>query len=189
MRTLLTTIALLLCTVVGAQDIEKSYAEGKALYDAKNYTKALPKLQYAAGKGHKKAQYRLGKCYDKGLGVKENDETAFHWYSEAAKQNHAKSQYEVGKCYKNGEGVEKNRAEAVKYFTLSANQDNAEAQLALGKCYMKGKGVKQDMAKAKSLFQKAVTNENDGDEVLSDLRKEAAAKDEDAIAILKMVKL
>ena len=73
MKTLLTTFLLMLCTAVGAQTAEKLYDEGKALYDAKKYTQALPKLKAAAEKGHKKAQYRMGRCYDKGNGVKEDD--------------------------------------------------------------------------------------------------------------------
>lgn len=188
MRIILTTMLLLFTTLVGAQDIEKSYAEGKLLYDAENYKAAVPKLKYAAEKGHKKAQYRLGKCYDKGLGVKEDDKQAFRWYNKSAEQKFAKAQYEVGKCYKNGEGIEKNRDMAFKYFTLSADQGNAEAQLALGKCYMKGRGTAKDLAKAKELFKKAVNNEKDGEEVLKELREEAAKKDDDAITILKMIK-
>ena len=70
-------LALLLCLTAGAQSAEKLYTEGKALYDAKNYTKAIEKLKVAAEKGHKKAQYRLGFCYDKGKGVKEDDAKAF----------------------------------------------------------------------------------------------------------------
>ena len=72
MRTLITLLLLVLGGAAMAQDAEKIYAEGKALYDKKNYTQAVAKLKVAAEQGHKKAQYRLGKCYDKGLGTKEN---------------------------------------------------------------------------------------------------------------------
>ena len=95
-------LALLLCLTAGAQSAEKLYTEGKALYDAKNYTKAIEKLKVAAEKGHKKAQYRLGFCYDKGKGVKEDDAKAFQWYSKSAAQGYAKAQYQLGQCYKNG---------------------------------------------------------------------------------------
>ena len=56
MKTLLTTFLLMLCTAVGAQTAEKLYDEGKALYDAKKYTQALPTQNAAAEKGHKKSQ-------------------------------------------------------------------------------------------------------------------------------------
>ena len=170
-----------------AQSADKLYSEGKAFYDAKNYAAALPPLKAAAEKGHRKAQYRLGRCYDKGHGTKENDKLAFEWYLKAAAQDYAKAQYEVGKCYKNGEGVEKDRRKAVEWFAKAARHDHAEAQLALGKSYMKGKGIAADQKKAKSWLNKAVSNPKGGDEVLDELRKEAAEGDEDAKAILTIV--
>ena len=188
MRTILTTLLLCLCGAVMAQDAGRLYEEGKELYDAKKYTQAIPKLHAAAELGHKKAQYRLGRCYDKGHGIKEDDKQAVHWYRKSADQGFAKAQYELGKCYKNGEGIGKNRTMAVKYFQLAAAQDNAEAQLALGKCYMKGKGVAEDQAKAKELFGKAVNDKKDGADILKELRAEAAKGDDDARKILQLVK-
>ncbi len=54
-------LALTAFLSVSAQNIDKLYKEAKAFYDAKNYTAAVPKLKAAAEKGHKKAQYRLGR--------------------------------------------------------------------------------------------------------------------------------
>ncbi len=187
MRDFFAVLLLAICTCASAQSVEKLYAEGKKLYDAKNYTQAIQKLTPAAQKGHKKAQYRLGRCYDKGNGVKEDDVKAFEWYSKSAAQNFAKAQYQLGKCYKNGEGTAKNQAKAVEYFTKAAKQDNGDAQLALGKCYMKGKGVAADPSKAKAWLNKAVNNAKDGKQILADLRKKAKEGDDDAIAILKIL--
>lgn len=189
MYRLLTTILILtLALAVGAQSADKLYKEGKALYDAKDYTKALAKLKSAAEKGHKKAQYRVGQCYDKGRGVAEDDKQAFFWYSKSAAQQYAKAQYEVGKCYKNGEGTEKDRKKAVTWFTRAANQGNADAQYALGKSYLKGKGIAADQGKAKTWLQKAVKNPKDGSDIMKKIREEAAEGDEDAQAILKLLK-
>lgn len=181
-------LLLAISTAASAQSAERLYNEGKSLYDRERYAEAVPKLNASAEKGHKKAQYRLGRCYDKGLGVKEDDQAAFSWYMKAAAQGHAKAQYQVGKCYKSGEGVAKDRVKAFQYFTLAAKQDNGKAQLALGKCYLKGKGVAADKAKAAAWFKKAVKDEQDGKEILLELRQEAAAGDEDAKTILQMVK-
>jgi TPR repeat protein len=158
-------------------------------YDAKKYSEAFPKLKIAAEKGHKKAQYRLGRCYDKGNGVKEDDDKAFEWYFKSAERGFAKAQYQVGKSYKNGEGVEEDRVKAFQYFTKAAKQGNGEAQLALGKCYLKGKGTTEDKEKAKSWFMKAVKNEKDGEEVVKQLREDLADHDDDARIILQMVGL
>lgn len=105
MKQFLTILFLLLSTAVGAQNADKLYADGKALYDAKNYTQAVPKLKAAAAKGHKKAQYRLGRCYDKGHGVAEDNKLAFAWYMKSAAQGYAKAEYHVGRCYLKGKGV------------------------------------------------------------------------------------
>ena len=188
MRKLVTMLMLVVCTMAGAQNVEKLYDEGKALYDAKKYAQALPKLKAAAEKGHKKAQYRMGRCYDKGNGVKEDDKQAVAWYAKSAAQGFAKAQYQLGKCYKNGEGVAKDVKKAFDYFSRAAKQGNADAQLALGKCYLKGRGTAADKAKAKQWFLKAVKNPKDGKQVLQDLRTEAADGDDDAKAILQLLK-
>lgn len=188
MKKLLFTIMALIASMAAvAQSADKLYAEGKAFYDAKNYTAALPKLKAAAEKGHRKAQYRLGRCYDKGHGVEENDKLAFEWYQKSAAQDYAKAQYQLGKCYKNGEGVDKDRKKAVEWFAKAARQDNADAQLALGKSYLKGKGIAADPKKAKSWLLKAVNNPKGGADVLAELRSEAAGGDEDAKAILALI--
>ena len=72
-KLMFTLLALLMGMTASAQSADKLYEQGKALYDAKKYKEAVPKLKAAAEKGHKKAQYRLGMCYDKGRGVVEND--------------------------------------------------------------------------------------------------------------------
>ena len=102
--------------VAGAQDAKKLYQQGKALYDAKNYTQAVPKLKAAADKGNKKAQYRLGRCYEKGRGVQKDLNIAFSLYTKAAAQDHAKSQYALGRCYLRGKGVQADKAQAKQWF-------------------------------------------------------------------------
>lgn len=170
-----------------AQSPDKLYEEGKKLYDAKNYTAAFPKLKAAAEKGHKKAQYRLGRCYEKGHGTAENEKLAFQWYEKSAKQGHAKAQFQLGQCYKDGEGVEKDRKKAFELFMQAAKQENADGEYAVGKAYFKGKGVAADKAQAKKWLLRAVRNDKDGDAILADLRKDAADGDEDAKAMLKLI--
>ncbi len=170
-----------------SQSAEKLYQQGKALYDAKDYAGAVVKLKIAAEKGHRKAQYRLGYCLDKGKGVTEDDAAAFSWYSKAAAQNHAKAQYQLGRCYKKGEGTKVNLEKAVLYFTKSARQDNADAQYALAKCYLKGQGVAKDIAKAKSWLKKSIGNEKGGDDILKKLQKEAKEGDTEAKELLSLI--
>ena len=112
-------LALTMSITVGAQNIDKIYEEAKALYDAKNYKAALPKLKAAAEKGHKKAQYRLGRCYDKGHGVTEDNKVAFTWYQKSAAQNYAKGQYALGKCYLKGKGTTPDQGKAKLWLNKS----------------------------------------------------------------------
>lgn len=189
MRPILLLFLLMTALVVRAQsaNTDALYEESKKLYDEKKYSLAIKKLLPAAQKGHKKAQYRMGRCYDTGHGVAENNTIAFSWYMKAAAQNHAKSQYQVGRCYKKGKGVKKDRVKAFKYFTLSANKGYAKAKFALGECYFEGKGTTKNLSKAKSLFLQAINDKKDGAEVLQDLRDDAAKGEEDAIAIRKFL--
>lgn len=127
---------------VGAQDVKELYKQGKAFYDAKDYKKAFPILKKAAEKGHKKAQYRLGRCYDKGYGVTENNETAFKWYSKSAAQGYADAQYHLGRCYLKGKGTAIDKKKAKSWLS---------------------KAVKDEKEGAK-ILQKIKDNANEGDE-------------------------
>jgi TPR repeat protein len=187
MRKLLLLFMTLMSLTAFAQSADKLYDEGKKLYDAKKYTEAFPKLKSAAEKGHKKAQYRLGRCYEKGRGTAENEKLAFQWYEKSAAQGYAKGQYQLAKCYKDGEGVEKDKKKAFELFSKAAAQENADAEYALGKCYLKGKGTASDEAKAKRWLSRAVNNEKGGKEILAELKKDAADGDEDAKQILELI--
>ena len=105
MKRLFLMLALLVSMTAGAQNVETLYTEGKALYDAKNYAAALAKLRPAAEKGHKKAQYRVGRCYDKGYGVEESNEEAVKWYQKSADQGYYKAEYQLARAYVKGKGV------------------------------------------------------------------------------------
>lgn len=182
-RIILSLLLVMLSALTYAQNAEQLYKAGKALYDAKKYSEALPKLKAAADKGHKKAQYRLGRCFDKGEGVAEDNVKAFQWYFKAASQGHAKSQYQVGRCYKKGKGVAEDPQKAFSYFMKAARQENADGQLALAKHYLKA----GDRAKAKSWCLKAVKNEKGGTEILAELKTDAQNGSETAKTLLSMI--
>lgn len=189
MKKLVSIICLLLTFTINmpAQNVDKLFKEGKALYEAKNYALAFPKLKLAAEKGHKKAQYRLGRCYEKGRGVAKDEAVAFQWYTKSAAKDYAKGQYALAMCYKEGIGTTKDHKKAVEYFAKAAQQDNADAQYHLGKSYLKGKGVTADEKKAKSWLSKAVNNKKGGKDILDKLRKKSSEGDKDAINILKLL--
>lgn len=113
MKKLLTMMfALMLSVMASAQNAKALYEEGKALYDAEQYDKAVPKLKAAADKGHKKAQYRLGMCYKEGYSVKKDRKKAAELFLQSAKQEYAKAQYQLAKAYLKGKGVPADPAKA-----------------------------------------------------------------------------
>ena len=124
MKRLIYLCILLMCSIsISAQSADKLYDEGKKLYDQEQYKEAVPKLQAAADKGHKKAQYRLGRCYDKGYGEKENDQKSFELYCNSAKQDDAKAMFQLGKCYMKGKGVTANQEEARKWIKRAISDE------------------------------------------------------------------
>ena len=112
-----------------AQNVDALYEEGKALYDAKNYVEAIAKLRPAAEKGHKKAQYRMGRCYDKGNGVGEDNVEAVRWYAKSAEQGYAKAEYQMARAYLKGKGglkVDKKKAKALLKKAVGGKKNGKE---------------------------------------------------------------
>ena len=99
----------------------------------------------------------MGLCYDQGIGVNVDIETAIYWYEKAAKKGNAIGQTNLGACYwtKAENGMVKNYENAFYWYQKAADQGYAEAQCRLGSCYDQGKGVTQDKIKAKFWYKKA----------------------------------
>lgn len=129
MRTLLTMLLLTLSIIARAQSADALYDEGKKLYDAKKYDLAYKKLLPAAQKGHKKAQYRVGRCYDKGRGVKEDNSKAYTWYLKSSQQGYAKAQYQLAKCYMKGKGTAKDTPKAKAWMLKAIKNDKVKEKL------------------------------------------------------------
>ena len=147
--------ALTATLAVSAQSADKLYQEGKKLYDAKNYTAAVPKLKAAAEKGHKKAQYRLARCYDKGYGVTEDNALAVKWYQKAAEQGHAKSQYLLGKAYMKGKkGLPADQQKAKAWLT-KATKNEKDGSDILKKMRKEAKEGDEDAKKMLKLIGKS----------------------------------
>ena len=147
--------ALTATLAVSAQSADKLYQEGKKLYDAKNYTAAVPKLKAAAEKGHKKAQYRLARCYDKGYGVTEDNALAVKWYQKAAEQGHAKSQYLLGKAYMKGKkGLPADQQKAKAWLTKAVKNEKDGSDI-LKKMRKEAKEGDEDAKKMLKLIGKS----------------------------------
>ena len=122
-------LLLMLSIITRAQSADALYDEGKKLYDAKKYEQAYKKLLPAAQKGHKKAQYRVGRCYDKGRGVEEDNSKAYTWYLKSSQQGYAKAQYQLAKCYMKGKGTTKDTAKAKAWMLKAIKNDKVKEKL------------------------------------------------------------
>src|ERR1700684_4547516 len=65
---------------------------------------APPSLERQASSGSAAAQYLLGRIYDYGAGVPEDDAKAALWYRRAAEQGYVRAQVRLGDLYFSGQG-------------------------------------------------------------------------------------
>ena len=112
----------------------------------RNPEKAMEFFRKAANKGNAKAQFHLGVCSERGMGVKQNDKEALKWYAESAKQGYEPAQFNLGAFFHFGRGVAENEDEAIRWYFKAAINDEVDAQNNLAVLY-KNLG---DEAKAKS---------------------------------------
>ena len=129
--------------------VVSGWAENK---EPEPYSQELVKRAEA---GDAFAQWSLGRCYYKGIGVAQDYKEAVKWYTKSAEQGDAKAQSNLGVCYEKGTGVDKDEKQAVKWFTKSAEQGDATAQFFLGVCYANGKGVGKNEREAVKWYTKS----------------------------------
>jgi len=103
----------------------------------------------AANQGDIDAMVSLGNIY---YGIRNDFNTAFHYYSDAAYAGDAEAQLSLAYMYLRGEGVEQDYEKAFKWTEKSAEQGLAQAQNELGRAYEQ---MKQDYNKAIEWYKKA----------------------------------
>jgi uncharacterized protein len=112
----------------------------------------ISQLQEKATAGDIAAQTALGKAYQDGKGVPQNDALALQWYRKAADQGAAAAENNLGIMYWMGEGVSRDKEEAVRWYRKAAKKGNPEAMFNLGAAYYNGEGVADDPVFAYSWF-------------------------------------
>ena len=101
----------------------------------------ITQLEAKAKEGDASAQLSLGRAYDSGKGVPQNDQQAVKWYRAAAEQGNATAQDSLGVMFSSGRGVERDKAQAVQWYRRAARQKNPTAMFNLGTAYYNGDGV------------------------------------------------
>jgi tetratricopeptide (TPR) repeat protein len=109
-------------------ELAQQYNLAEQYYKDENYDQAVQWYRKAAEQGHAGAQYSLGRMYDLGWGVAEDNDQAVQWYRKAAEQGHAGAQYNLGMMYDRGGGGAKDAIQAVQWYRKAAKQGYAMAQ-------------------------------------------------------------
>jgi uncharacterized protein len=142
----------------------EAYRSGARMLRAGETAKGVHALEYAAEQGHAAAQWKLGRMYAEGDGVKRNDLRAFEYFSRVANA-HADDNPEspqsrfvanafvaLGHYYLDGipnSAVKANPARAREVFSYAASYfGDADAQYNLARMYLEGKGTPRDPRQA-----------------------------------------
>ena len=145
-----------------AYNIAREYHQAYRTSDNPGTAKiAFEYYKQSANSGNARAQANLGFCYDKGIGVEENQIDAKRWYEEAAQQGNVIGQLNFAQKLLN-EGIEqKDRGsieKARKWFQKAYDQDPTltEAAYGIGLTYVSLPGAtEQDFGKARNSLLKA----------------------------------
>ncbi|MCI0349540.1 MAG: sel1 repeat family protein, partial [Acidobacteriales bacterium] len=125
-----------------------------------NDQEGITLLKKAADAEHVAAQYDLGVCYERAVGVREDLSRANVWWEKAARQGHVDAQYKLAHSYRMGRGVDSSPERAFYWYGQAAQQWDVEAQYNLGLSYWTGFGTTRDLAKAIELYQLAAQGGN-----------------------------
>lgn len=141
--------------------VDEAFRTGARALRAGNTAKGIDALGYAAAQGHAMAQWKLGRIYADGDGVKRDDAKAFDYFSKIA-NTHAEDYpgtpqsrfvanafVALGSYYLVGvpaAGVKRDPQRARDMFSYAASYfGDADAQLQLGKLYLDGvEGMARD---------------------------------------------
>ena len=111
--------------------------------------------------GSATAQYNLGGCYLKGIGVHKSLFKAFQYFKVSADQGCAEAQIEVGKAFEEGVGIDKSPEQAFHYYKLAADQEHplgidsiARGLLYVARAYREGVWVEKSPEQAAFYFNK-----------------------------------
>jgi TPR repeat protein len=153
-------------------DILDAFKSGTQAYIAGDRTKGLSALQYAAENGHLVAQWKLGRIYADGDGVKADSYKAFQYFSQVAASNAETSPFlpqarfvanafvALGSYHLEGipnTEVKADPRRAAQLFRYAATYfGDADAQYQLARIYLDGLGAQKDpRAAARWLYSAA----------------------------------
>ncbi|MCR5024948.1 MAG: SEL1-like repeat protein [Lachnospiraceae bacterium] len=112
---------------------------------------------YAAEHGDPDAMCEVGRFFDEGEIMPEDDDRAYFWYSKAAERGHAEAKLRLA-LYLEYHDNYKNPALAMQMLTEAVEQGEDYANYEIGKMYSEGNGVPVDINKAMEHLNRAVNS-------------------------------
>jgi len=158
MRQIFALAILLAFSAAEAKSIDASCHEN---FDGLTVEELLSRAESGDGS----AYYDLGRYYEYGICVSQDDTTAIEYYQAAAQQEYAAGSYRLGVLFDNGWGVPENKTKAFEYYGAAAQKNHALAQHDLALMYFKGTGTRKNRIKAFKWISVAVSS---GNEIMRD---------------------
>ncbi len=106
---------------------------------------SAPELVQHAKSGDAKAQFELGRAYEDGKGMPQDDTLAAEWFRKSAEQGNALAQNSLGVMYALGRGVQRDKVEAVRWYKKASRQGQAEGIYNVAISYYNGEGIGEDI--------------------------------------------
>jgi hypothetical protein len=101
--------------------------------------------------GDPESQYKLSRCYYRGIGAPQDTGAAQKWLERAATKGHVEAQFSLGVMH---------YKEAVKWFQRAAESGSDRAQFSLAVMYLDGRGVQRDRSQAIRWFRESARQGN-----------------------------
>jgi TPR repeat protein len=109
---------------------------------------SIPALKQRAESGDAQAQFELGRAYEDGGGVAQDDAQAVEWFRKSAEQGNAQGENSLGVMYAQGRGVSRDREEAVRWYRKAAKIGLPEAMYNIAISYYNGEGIDANLSYA-----------------------------------------
>lgn len=164
------TCTVLLCSTMNEKsgltfDVEEVYNEASLLTrkrekNSDRCLKVFQQLHEGALVDDMRCQNALGVFYKKGIGIEQDYDKAFYWYTKSANKGFLPAITNLANCYYRGIGTKIDYEKAVRLLQTAFDSGYIPSYSGLAMCYMNGNGVKMNKAKAISLLKDA-SKEND----------------------------
>jgi len=142
MKLALTCFSLLLSGAFGiAQQPAQSSLQNTPAFQTSAPVSAL---QQRAATGDAQAQFELGRAYEDGSGVPQDDAKAVEWFRKSAEQGNAQAENSLGVMYALGRGVPRDREEAVRWYKKAAKLGSADGMYNVAISYFNGEGAEEN---------------------------------------------